>query len=54
MTTALLYALLACIPVSLAGAYLAKKFLDKLPQKFFRIFVAVFLALAGIKLMVWP
>lgn len=49
----LAYALIACIPVSFAGAYLAKKFLDRLPQRYFRIFVAIFLALVGIKLLVW-
>jgi uncharacterized membrane protein YfcA len=41
------------IPVSFVGAYMAKKFLDRLPQKFFRIFVGVFLALIGAKLLIW-
>ncbi len=50
----LLAALLICIPVSLLGAYLAKRFLDRLPQAGFRLFIALFLALAGLKLMVWP
>jgi hypothetical protein len=27
--------------------------LDRLPQKFFRIFVGVFLALVAIKLLIW-
>ena len=49
----LTYALLACIPISFVGAYLAKRFLDKLPQRFFRIFVGVFLALVGAKLLIW-
>ncbi len=49
----LLVALILGIPFSFAGAYLTKKFLDKLPQKFFRIFVAVFLALVGAKLLIW-
>jgi len=48
-----LYALFICIPISFLGAYLAKKFVDRLPQKFFRVFVGVFLALVGIKLLVW-
>ncbi|MEJ2703673.1 MAG: sulfite exporter TauE/SafE family protein [Sedimentisphaerales bacterium] len=47
------YALILCIPISLLAAYLAKKFLDKLPQRFFRIFVGVFLALVAVKLLVW-
>lgn len=49
----LFLALLISIPVSFAGASLAKKFLNRLPQKSFRIFVAVFLALVGLKLMIW-
>ena len=49
----LLLALLVGIPISFIGARLAKRFLDKLPQKLFRIFVAVFLALVGAKLLIW-
>jgi len=48
----LLFALILSIPVSFAGAYVAKRFLDKLPQKFFRIFVGVFLGLVGVKLLI--
>lgn len=49
----LLLALLVSIPISLVGAYGAKRFLDKLPQKFFRVFVGVFLVLVGVKLLIW-
>ena len=49
----LLYALAACIPFSFFGAYAAKKSLDRLPQRFFRVFVGIFLALVGIKLLLW-
>ena len=49
----LMLALILSIPVSFCGAYIAKKFLDRLPQKFFRIFVGIFLALVGTKLLVW-
>ena len=49
----LLIALILGIPISFAGAYLTKKSLDKLPQKLFRVFVAVFLALVGAKLLIW-
>jgi uncharacterized membrane protein YfcA len=49
----LLLALLAGIPFSFIGAYTAKRFIDKLPQKQFRVFVAVFLALVGAKLLIW-
>ena len=48
-----LYALVLCIPISFVAAFLAKKFLDRLPQRFFRIFVGAFLALVAIKLLVW-
>jgi len=49
----LLWALSISIPLSFIGAYIAKRLLDRLPQKFFRVFVGVFLALVGIKLLVW-
>lgn len=49
----LLVALVLSIPVSFVGAYAAKRFLDRLPQKFFRIFVGAFLALVGAKLLIW-
>jgi uncharacterized membrane protein YfcA len=49
----LLIALIVCIPISFLGAFVAKKFLDRLPQKFFRIFVGVFLALVGAKLLIF-
>lgn len=50
----LLLALVVSIPISFLGAYLAKRFLDRLPQRFFRPFVAGFLALVGAKLLLWP
>lgn len=49
----LLYALIACIPASFIGAYAAKKFLEKLPQRSFRIFVGIFLGLLGAGLIIW-
>jgi uncharacterized membrane protein YfcA len=49
----LLVAIIFCIPISFGGAYLAKKFLTRLPQKFFRTFVGVFLALVGLRLLIW-
>ncbi|MFP4482559.1 MAG: sulfite exporter TauE/SafE family protein [Thermovirgaceae bacterium] len=42
-----------CIPVSFLGAFLAKRFIEKLPQKHFRNFVALFLALVGFRLLFW-
>lgn len=50
----LLLSLVLSIPVSFAGAYIAKRFLDRLPQKFFRTFVGAFLGLVGVKLLIWP
>ena len=49
----LLNALILSIPVSFLGAYVAKRFLTRVPQKSFRIFVGVFLALVGAKLLIW-
>lgn len=49
----LFLALIASIPVSFAGAYLAKRFLNKVPQKLFRRFVGIFLALIAMKLLIW-
>lgn len=51
MEAGLLYILIVCIPVSFAGAYFAKRFLSRLSQKYFRLFVGLFLALVGIILM---
>jgi len=50
----LLLALILSVPVSFVGAYLAKRFLDRLSQRFFRAFVGIFLALVGVKLLIWP
>ena len=50
----LLIALIFGIPISFFGAYVAKRLLDKLPQKFFRIFIGGFLFLVGVKLLFWP
>jgi len=49
----LLLAVLASIPISFLGAYIAKRSLDRVPQKFFRTFVGIFLALVGAKLLIW-
>lgn len=49
----LLIALALSIPVSFVGARLAKRFLTRVPQKHFRLFVAAFLGLVGIRLLIW-
>jgi len=46
-------ALLVSIPVSFVGAYLARRLLDRIPRRNFRIFVAIFLALVGVRLVIW-
>lgn len=49
----LLWVLVFCVPISFLGAYAAKRILKFIPQKFFRIFVAVFLAIVAVKLLIW-
>lgn len=49
----LLIALILSIPISFIGAKVAKRFLTRVPQKYFRIFVAIFLGLVGAKLLIW-
>ncbi len=48
------YGLLLFIPVSFLGAQIAKRIVDKIPQNKFRIVVATFLFIIGVKLIVWP
>lgn len=49
-----LWGFLAFIPASFAGTALAKKVVDKIPQKWFRIVVALFLFVMGIKFIIFP
>ena len=46
--------LLLFIPISFVGAQIAKKIVDKIPQNQFRMVIAVFLFVIGLKLIVWP
>jgi uncharacterized protein len=46
--------LLFLIPLSLLGAYLAKKIVKFVPQKSFRLLIAVFLGLIGLKFLIYP
>ena len=48
------YGLLLFIPISFVGAQIAKKIVDKIPQDKFRIVVAAFLLLVGVKLLLFP
>lgn len=49
----LMWGLLAFIPASLVGAYVARFAVGRIPQEKFRSVLFVFLALAGIRLLVW-
>ncbi len=44
--------LLYCIPASLLGAYIAKKLVNKIPQKSFRLFIAIALFLVGLRYVI--
>lgn len=46
--------LLLAIPISLAGAFVAKKVVHKISQKYFRIVIAVFLDLIATKFLFMP
>lgn len=50
----LAWSLLLFIPVSFAGARIAKKIVDRVPQDRFRTVIAVFLLVVGVKLIFWP
>lgn len=47
------YGLLLFIPTSFLGAQIAKRIVDTIPQNKFRIVVAAFLFIIGVKLIVW-
>lgn len=49
-----LWGLLIFVPASFAGAKIAQSVVNKIPQEHFRKFVAVFLLLVGIKLLLLP
>src|SRR3989338_10357820 len=48
----LLTILILCIPVSFFGAFIAKKLVDKIPQKSFRLFIALALFLVGLRYLI--
>lgn len=48
------WGLIAFIPASFLGAKLAKHTIDKIPQKYFRIVIAAFLFVVGVKLILFP
>ena len=50
----LLYMLLVLVPISFLGAYTAKRIVDFIPQKSFRLLIAVLLGLVGLKFLLFP
>lgn len=48
------WGLIAFIPASLAGAWVAKNIVEKIPQGTFRGIIAIFLLLLGIKFLFFP
>jgi uncharacterized protein len=50
----MMWGLLAFIPASLLGAYVARFVVGYIPQERFRLVLFAFLALAGLKLLIWP
>lgn len=51
---AILSGFLVFIPASLIGAMIGRKVVDKIPQEKFRNFVAIFIFLFGLKLVLFP
>jgi len=54
LPTLLLYGLPLFIPASFLGAAIAKRIVDRIPQRHFRKIIAVFLLMIGIKLLLLP
>lgn len=50
----LLYGMILFIPVSLTGAYVAKRIVDRIPQEWFRLVVATFLGFIALKFLWFP
>jgi uncharacterized protein len=49
-----LWGLLLFVPVSLLGAWTASRFVNRVPQKRFRLFIAVFLAAVALRFLLLP
>ncbi|GAB4343485.1 MAG: sulfite exporter TauE/SafE family protein [Desulfobulbaceae bacterium] len=55
LDSSLAVSLLACIPLSFAGAWIAKRYIvDRLPRTTFRVVVGVFLSVIGFRLLFFP
>jgi uncharacterized membrane protein YfcA len=48
------WAMLLFIPASFVGAWIAKRFVNRIPQPYFRKVLVVFLFLVGLRLLFWP
>ncbi len=48
------WGLVAFIPASLLGSLLGRRVVDKIPQSRFRKIIAVFLLIAGIRMILFP
>jgi uncharacterized membrane protein YfcA len=53
LETLLVYGLLLFIPASFIGAFAAKRIVDRIPQKRFRLVIAAFLFLVALKLLLF-
>jgi hypothetical protein len=51
---AILWGMVIFIPASFLGAKVAKLVVEKIPQKYFRTMIAVFLFLVALKLLFFP
>ena len=54
LETMLLYGMAAFVPISLLGAFLAKKVVNRIPQRTFRLVIAVLLGLIGLRFLLFP
>lgn len=50
----LLWGMVIFIPASFLGAFIAKKTVDRISQKYFRLVIAIFLALISLKFLIAP
>lgn len=50
----LLWGMLLFVPASFVGARIAKRFVYRIPQQHFRKVLAAFLAIVGLRLLLWP
>jgi len=48
------WGMLLFVPASFAGARIAKRFVNRIPQRQFRKVLVVFLFLVGLRLLLWP